>query len=189
LAVRAWQRVASAFEGWPQIAVLIPDRRRHWVSKWDQFPEPFRGDCQAWLDRLAGCDLLEEAPFRPVQPATLAHREWQIRAFASALVLMGRDPATLTCLADLVEMETFKTGLRFFLDRESGPTTAIADLAGVLKAIARHHVRAAPDHLDRIGVIIRKRLALGRVADRDQPDPAAVVRRPRKHPSTAELSG
>jgi hypothetical protein len=36
---------------------------------------------------------------------------------------MGRDPATLTCLADLVEMEIFKTGLHFFLDREGGTSS------------------------------------------------------------------
>ena len=161
--VRAWQRAASAVEGWPQIAVLIPNRRRHWVSKWDRFPESLRRDCQAWLDRLAGRDLLEDAPFRPVRPATLEHREWQIRAFASSVIRMGRDPVTLTGLADLVEMETFKTGLRFFLDREGGPTTAIAGLAGTLKAIARHHVRVDFHHLDRMGGIIRGRLALGRV--------------------------
>jgi integrase len=93
---------------------------------------------------------------------TLAHREWQIRAFASALVRAGRDPATLTSLGDLVEIDTFKAGLRFFLDREGGaPTTAIADLASVLKAVARHHVRVAPGHLDQMGGIIR-RLAPGR---------------------------
>jgi len=161
--VRAWQRAALAVEGWPQITVSIPDRRRHWVSKWDQFPESLHRDCQVWLDRLAGNDLLEDAPFRPVRPATLAHRAWQIRAFASAVMRMGRDPATLTCLADLVEMETFKTGLRFFLDREGGPTTAIADLASVLKAVARHHVGAEPERLNRMGSIIRKRLASGRV--------------------------
>jgi integrase len=159
--VRAWRRAEMA-EGWPQIGLSVPDRRGYWVSGWDRFPEPFRGDCQAWLDRLAGRDLLEEAPFKPVRPATLAHREWQIRAFASALVGMGRDPATLTCLADLVEMEAFKTALRFFLDRDGGPTTAIADFAGVMKAIARHHVRVEPDHLDRMGGIVR-RLAPGRV--------------------------
>jgi integrase len=160
--VRAWRR-AEAIAGWPRIGVTIPDRRGYWVSGWERFPEPFHRDCQAWLDRLAGRDLLEEAPFRPVRPATLAHREWQIRAFASALMGMGRDPATLTCLADLVEMEAFKTGLCFFLDREGGPTTAIADLAGTLKAIARHHVRVDSHHLDRMGSIIRRRLALGRV--------------------------
>jgi hypothetical protein len=94
LAVRAWQRAANAVEGWPQIEVSIPDRRRRWVSKWDQFPESLHRDCRAWLDRQAGRDLLEDAPFRPVRPATLQHREWQIRAFASAVTRMGRDPAT-----------------------------------------------------------------------------------------------
>src|ERR1700720_3372786 len=61
-------------------------------------------------------------------------------------------------------IEAFKTGLRFFLDRESGgkPTTAIADLATTLKAVARHHVRVEPGHLDQIGAIIR-RLAPGRI--------------------------
>jgi integrase len=74
---------------------------------------------------------------------------------------MGRDPAALTCLADLVDIDAFKTGLRFFLQREGGPTTAIADLAGTLKAVARHHLRAGPNHLERMGGIIRK-LASGR---------------------------
>jgi hypothetical protein len=160
--VRAWQRAQAAINGWPEIEVSIPDRRRHWVAKWDQFPASLQRDCQAWLDRLGGHDLLlEDTPFRPVRPSTLAHREWQIRAFASALVRMGRDSAGLTCLADLVEIDAFKTGLRFFLDRERGPTTAVADLAGTLKAIARHYVRAGPDHLDRMAGIIRK-LASGR---------------------------
>jgi integrase len=97
-----------------------------------------------------------------VRPVTLVHREWQIRAFASALVRMGRDPVTLTSLGDLVEIDNFKEGLRFFLAREGGaPTTAIADLASVLKAVARHHVRVEPAHLDRMGGVIR-RLAPGR---------------------------
>jgi integrase len=166
-AVRAWRRAKAAIAGWPQIDVSIPDRRRRWVFGWERFPDSLRRDCQKWCDRLAGRDLLiededEDASFRPVRPATLAHREWQIRAFASALVRMGRDPATITSLADLVAIEPFKTGLRFFLDREGGtPTTAIADLATVLKAVARHYVRAEPDCLKRMAGIIR-RLAPGR---------------------------
>jgi integrase len=161
MTVRAWRRAEEAIEGWPQVSVSIPDRRRQWVFRWDRFPGSLRQDCQAWSDRLAGPDL-EDAPFRPIRPVTVAHRDWQIRSFATALVLKGRDPETLTSLRDLVEIETFKTGLHFFLDREDGkPTTAIADLASSLKAIARHHVRAKPDHLDRMGSIIR-RLAPGR---------------------------
>jgi site-specific recombinase XerD len=75
---------------------------------------------------------------------------------------MGHDPAMLTCLKDLIEIDAFKGGLRFFLDREGGaPTTAIADLAGSLKAVARHHVHVEQNHLDQVGSIIR-RLAPGR---------------------------
>jgi integrase len=166
MTVRAWQRAEVAIVGWPQIGVSIPDRRRHWVLKWDRFPQSLSRDCQKWCDRLAGRDLLEDedgyAPFRPVRPATLAHREWQVRAFASALVRMGRDPATLTSLSDLVEIDAFKTGLRFFLDRDGGkPTTAIADLASSLKAVARHYVCVEPDRLRRMGKIIG-RLSPGR---------------------------
>jgi integrase len=162
MTARAWQRATTAIDGWPQIAVKAPDRTRCWVSAWDRFPESLFQDCQAWCDRLAGRDLLEDAPFKPVRQATLTHREWQIRAFASALVRMGHNPNTITCLGDLVQIEAFKTGLRFFLDREAGqPTTAIADLATTLKAIARHHVRVEPGHLDQIRAIIR-RLAPGR---------------------------
>jgi integrase len=162
LTVRAWRRAVMAVEGWPQVSVSIPDRRRQWVFGWDRFPGSLRQDCQAWCDRLAGRDLMEDAPFRPVKPVTVAHRDWQIRAFSTAVALKGRDPATLTYLADLVEIETFKTGLRFFLDREDGkPTTAIADLASSLKAIARHHAHVEPHHLDQMGSIIR-RLASGR---------------------------
>jgi integrase len=163
MTVKAWQRAEIAIAGWPQIGLAIPDRRRQWVSGWDGFPQSLHQDCQAWCDRLAGRDLIEDAPFRPVRPATLAHREWQIRAFASAVVRMGRDPKSLTGLADLVEIDAFKTGLRFFLDREGGkPTSAIADLASSLKAVARHYVRVKPHHLERMGAIIR-RLTPGRV--------------------------
>jgi integrase len=163
MTVRAWQRVRAAIPGWPQLGVSIPDRRKQWVSGWDCFPDALRRDCQAWLDRLAGRDLVEdEVSFRPVRPVTLAHREWQIRAFASALVRMGRDAATLTSLSDLVEIDAFKTGLRCFLDRAGGaPTTGIADLASSLKAVARHYVRVGPDHLQRMGAIIG-RLSPGR---------------------------
>ena len=96
-------------------------------------------------------------PFRPVRPITLALRERQTRVFASALVLRGRDPATITSLRDLVEIEAFKDGLRFLLERGGGkPTRAIANLAGSLKAIARHHVRVDASHLDRMGAIISR---------------------------------
>jgi integrase len=158
--VRGWRVAQGTVESWPKVEVTMPDRRDRWTLPWSVFPPSLRVDCEAWLNRLAGRDLLEEAPFRPVQPSTVKRREQQIRGFASALVLRGRDPATITNLKDLVEIEAYKSGLRFFLERSGGKsTTAIVDLAGTLRAIARHHLKFAKDHLDRMAT---RRLSSGR---------------------------
>jgi integrase len=172
-------------EGWPRVGLKIPDRRDHWTLPWSAFPASLREHCQAWLDRLAGRDVLDEAPFRPVRPSTLERREQQIRAFASALVLRRRDPATITCLRDLVEIDAYKDGLRFFLERSGGKsTTAIVDLTGCLKAIARHHLKLDNNDLDRLAAINR-RLSVGcralteknrgRLRQFDDPDNVAAL--------------
>ena len=154
---RGWRAAQAAVESWPRLAVPIPDRRKVWTLPWTTFPNSLLNDFRDWSNRLAGRDLLEEVPFRPVCPATLLHRERQIRAFASALVLRGRDPTTITSLRDLIEITAFKEGLRFYLERSGGkPTSAIADLAGSLKAIARHHLRADEGHLDSMAAMIRR---------------------------------
>ena len=70
--VRAWRRAEAAIRGWPQITLLVLDRCRKWVHGWDRFPEALGLDCQLWCDRLTGSDLLEDAPFRPVRPVTVA---------------------------------------------------------------------------------------------------------------------
>jgi integrase len=159
--VRGWRVAQTAVNGWPRVGFTIPDRRDRWTLSWSNFPASLREDCKAWLDRLAGRDLLEEAPFRPVRPRTLERREQQIRAFASAVALRGRDLSAITCLNDLVAIETYKEGLRFLIERSGGKsTTTIVDLAGALKAIARHHVRLEKDHLDRMAAINR-RLSVG----------------------------
>jgi integrase len=158
--VRGWRAAQKTVEDWPQVSITIPDRRDHWTLPWSAFPPSLRQDCDAWLDRLAGRDLLEEVPFRPVRPGTIERREWQLRAFATALVLRGRDPTTITGLKDLVEIKAYREGQRFFVERAGGKSTsAIVDLACVLRAIARHYLKLDKDHLDRMAT---NRLNIGR---------------------------
>ena len=57
---------------------------------------------QLWLDRLAGKAGLDVGPVRPLRPVTIAKWRFAVRQMASALVQSGRQPATLTGLADLV---------------------------------------------------------------------------------------
>jgi integrase len=60
---------------------------------------------------------------------------------------------------DLVALETFKEGMRYFLDRNGNKRTAgIGSLTAALMAIARHHVRVEPPQLERL-VALSRRLA------------------------------
>ena len=155
--LRGWRAAQGAVLNWPRVGFTVFDRRDRWTLPWSVFPSSLCEDCKAWCDRLAGRDLLDEAPFRPVRPKTVELREEQIRSFASALVRRGRDPATIRSLRDLVEIETYRDGLRFFIERQGNEsTTAIFALAGALTAIARHHLGLDKAHLDRMAAINRK---------------------------------
>jgi hypothetical protein len=154
---RAWRAAQAKIENWPCVSVAIPDRRNRWTFNWDHFPASLRQDFNIWRDRLAGRDIPDEMPFRAARETTLATREWQVRAFASALVRRGRDPASIRLLGDLVEIEAFKEGLRFFLERNGNRRTpAIGGIAAALIAIARHHVRVEPPRLERLVAIVRR---------------------------------
>ena len=153
----AWNRLCREVEDWPGQAVTATPRRIGYVLPMSAFPVSFQQDVQAYLDRLAGCDPLAEIPFRPVRPSTVVLREWQLRAFASALVSRGHPVTELRGLADLVPYEAFKSGLTFFLGRPHNPSSnTIADLAATLKAVACHWVRLPQDQLDRMRAIQRK---------------------------------
>jgi hypothetical protein len=92
-----------------------------------------------------------------VKPATIETRDRQIRACGSALIHGGRDPASIGTLADLVDVAAFRQVLRYFIDRNGGQSSGwIADLAATLKAIARHWVKVAPNHLDQLSAVQRR---------------------------------
>ena len=64
---------------------------------------------------------------------------------------------SIKTLADMVSLDAYKDGLRFFLQRHGNESTSqIHDLACTLKAVARHWVRVSPDHLEQIRLICRK---------------------------------
>lgn len=149
-------KVARSIVGWPQVALVRPNRHRTWALPWAQFPSTLRDDVEAWLDRLSGDDLMADGPARPVRPITKRSHLSQLHRFASAVVLSGRDAATVTSLGDLILTETFAGGLTYLLRvRQSSPGT-VRNTAGILKAIARHHVGADQRQLDKMAAIIKR---------------------------------
>ena len=186
-----WNKAARTVTGWPAVTIPIPKRRKTYTFAWSAFPPSLKAEVDHYLDRLAGRDLAEDGP-RPARPATLELRDRQLRSFASALVHRGRDPSSLKTLADLVTLEAFKAGLLFFLERNAGkPSVTIENLAIFLKSVAKYGAKSDAETLDKMGAIIRNRLAVPRrgltarnrerLRQFDDPDnAAALVRLPER---------
>ena len=157
--VNTWNQAAHTVPGWPAIHVPLPPRPGCYSLPWESFPASLRLDVDRYLTRLGGGSILDEkGPMRPARKSTLHTREYQIRRFASALVLSKKDPAELVSLADLVTLEAFRLGLGFFLARSNDqPTAAVFSIAGALTAVAQHFVEAEDSVVARMKEI-KKRL-------------------------------
>lgn len=156
--VLRWNEAAASIPGWPARQLSRLDSRDTYCLDWNAFPTSFQDDVDRWLHRLSGHDLLaNDAPDRPLSPATLKHWRHQIRALASACCHAGLAVERLIDLGMLVEPITLRLGLRWLLDRNGGQTSgAIHGIATAAKALAKHHVSVAEATLDEIRDICRK---------------------------------
>ncbi len=151
--IYAWNRARVELLGWPRQRLnRRPSRRDGWTFPLETFPAAFQKDVDEWIRRLRGEDpLADDAVPKPLRPATIKHRAFQIRMFASALVRRNVPAERITGLDVLVEVENFKDALRYMLDRNGGTQTeAIYGLATAMKAIARHHVKVPQEHLEKL---------------------------------------
>jgi len=149
-AVKTWNRLRAEIDDWPNINLSHPPRKKEpWTIPLKQFPSSFQEDVVRWLHRLSNPDPLDASgPVKPLRPATIKHRRHQIQQMASALVLSGTSISNIHSLADLVELASFKDGLRQLMSRfDDKPTEAIHGLAVGLKSIATHHVKVDDVHL------------------------------------------
>ena len=148
-ALLAWNKAVATIPGWPCKTLSVPSNRTTYCLPWNELPEPFVRDAEAWLARSANPDPFDDdAPLRPWKEETLNGRRFALRQLASALHHRGYDMNRLHGLADLVELDTAKTALAFFYDAEKGTTSRqIAGLAHVLCTIAEHWVKVDERHL------------------------------------------
>jgi hypothetical protein len=154
--IDAWNRLADLMPTWPQQKLTqSPAKSPRWTLDPAAFPDSFRAEIDRWETRLTVIDPeAEEGPVRAVRPKTIELHRHQINKAASALVFSGRPIETIVGLADLVEIDAFKTIMRYLRERNGGePTTALYGVGMTLKAIARHAVKADPAHIERMGRI------------------------------------
>jgi integrase len=163
-AMRAWDRLAARTPG--LVAVGGPEARRGYTLPLDAHPETFRGDVRAFADRIGGQDLaaifpVDANPFaaagrtrprKPVRPATLQARLFQIRQAAAALVLNGMRPEQIVSLRTLVDpIENARAIIQHYWER--GGRTAgsqVGGVAEVLRQIAKFHIGLPEDQVERL---------------------------------------
>jgi integrase len=156
--LKAWNKLANSVVDWPQTTLNVPTQNRTFTIPLDQFPESFQQDVQSAYDRWADTDILDDlGPDKPLAPGTLRKRMVQIRELASAMVLSGTDISEVTSLRQLVEVESAKAILRFFLERANGKTNSrIHGLATFLKTLAKHDICVHDGHLQQLQDLCRR---------------------------------
>jgi hypothetical protein len=63
-----WNRAVAAVPAWPRRAFSVPDYQKAYVLPWSTFPASLKSELDAYLDRMAGKDILAEIDFRPLRP-------------------------------------------------------------------------------------------------------------------------
>jgi site-specific recombinase XerD len=154
----AWNRAVDQFPDiWPQITIPRVEKREVYVYPLAYFPASFELDVNAYADRMRNVNLDDDGPVRPSRPATIATRTRQLRTAASALARSGVDPATITGIARLVEVDNFKLILHFHMERAGGKTSAgVAQMAACLRNAARHYVKVDDEHDRKISALCKR---------------------------------
>ena len=130
--ISKWNGAVRDVPGWPQQKLCEPNKKVALALPLSAFPLAFQIDVAAWHERMADPDPLDEdAPPKPLRPATLEHRLYTFRGFASALVASGYRLDDITSIAVLLRPEVFKAGIRFFHDR-SGKKSMDSSFAALL---------------------------------------------------------
>jgi integrase len=156
--VRSWNRSLATVDGWPKTALTATSRREIFMLPASTFPESFQRELDAWCHRLAGTDLLDDQPFKPLRPVSVKwHRENILRC-ASALTRQGHDPAAITSLSVLVVPEHAKLILLWFLGRSADgkPSKQTHDISAVLTALGRHWVELDEASFKKLSILCSK---------------------------------
>ncbi len=161
IAILGWNAAAADIPEWPQrqLRPLPSAKAQGYILPWSAFPAGLAMDVEAYVKRLAGQDLLlgDDDLLRPVRSGTVYRRRLQLRRIASAAVAAGASPDSFASLTDLVAVDTTRAALTFLWERAGRkPTAQLRDLASLIKAVARHWVRADAAHLEKLAAMAKK---------------------------------
>jgi integrase len=157
----AWNRAAATIVGWPEHRLTVPDNRSHHALPLSTYPASFGADLEAWFDHLSGKNLFSEVAARPISPTTVRSNRRLVLQLATAMVRSGRDPSSITRLADLIAIDALKPALETIWRRAGEKKTAhLHNHAMMLIKVAKHWVKVPDHHLEQLRAI-RSQVAPG----------------------------
>ena len=147
-----WNEAAKSVSRWPKHVLTVPDYRKQYRRRLEDFPTPFVEDVENYLAWIGGAVLLDRPEMeRPNKPSTIATRRREIVGAANAAVESGYALDEIDSLAALMEPACVRKVLEVYLARNGGePKGFTIDLAGKLVSIARHWCRFPDDSLDEL---------------------------------------
>ena len=155
-ACRAWNKCGDGFAHWPAFRVHVQHRRDHYARDWSTFPASLKADIDAMVTAAVSSNPI--SPVKAIKQVSADNRVRMLRGFASALVCQGRDPNTISCIADLVQLDAVQQGLTFIYERaRKKKTVHLHQHAKLLCTLARRWVGVPEEHLAQLQAI-RNRL-------------------------------
>jgi integrase len=161
---RTWNRAVDQFPHWPKAKFTVKYRLDHrYALPWDAFDPKLVDEVERRAHWLLHPDPTDERAPHPVKKVTADHQCYRIRRLASALVAAtGRDPRSITSIANLVEVESARAVLTFILRRLKARDPSLQTsmdtflLARFICTLAKHSVRVSGEHLEKLKGMARR---------------------------------
>ena len=152
LVTKCWNRAAITVAGWPRVQLRVPSRRNVYRALPEDLPHTFRDDVERYLALMGGQDLLaEDAPPKPLRPASIVQYRKQLYRFCGELLAAGVPAERIISLRELVRPERVDTGLRQMIGRNGERTSQnIFMTAYMLKNIATHYCKLEQQSLKKL---------------------------------------
>lgn len=161
----AWNAAAAHFPQFWSAHILAVQLRfdNHYSLPWSAFADSLHEEVLQRTAAVLDPAIDDQDALEAVSKRTASANEYDIRRFASALVLeTGRNPKSITSIADLIDVESVAAILNFLLDRvrkkdpEANSSSGLHVASQLLCSLARNWVKVDEGHLKRLRKIAKR---------------------------------